>query len=812
MSDEFSIERTKNGTVRLSITKVSDIKDRRLGIADETIAELIHAALSRYIGGLNGWRAGTYELCRVLAGVAHLGFPEGPAAERKHYGSLPTRPPRGIPPAGFSVAKTVMRSNHLRPLELNDLWAGALALDGEFATLPLDLVTQFVHPVLWPMFETSIRWGPGELVAWIRRYFLLAARGKLPPNFRPLSRGSIETQMTACWRWMLVLKGLQEGRYRQYLTTEAEQALQQWVSVPQRLDVRALGAKPANRDRTAPELEATREAYYRLEQRIAAKRTSKRGRRLMLRLLHDRCLLHVYAYSPRSEPLAGMRAAGDVDFHNNRLRFRELKDKREDTVEGIWKPAHPKLMADLREYMDYVGLTNSNGHTPLDQLDPDIYGACDPGSDYRPATRACALPLWISGRIYYDEKTGEPLPPSTRNRERIGRGVEARPNPRFPDPESLSRQIGVILAPYTGGVRKTGHTLRHLGQKLAEEGARDYLTAHDEPPYVTPQVIAAALLDHTMPGGIGAVYADLEPQRERLAGIAAYAITEYLTGDRGAKLGLDEERIIASRRRLEEAQAQLTFAQARVTELARELSAVRDHAHPRQSQIAALRQQKRTLRATALNDGHKLSEAAYRHLEQRLQQLDDELDDRRDELTALQGCLAAELAEESTVEREAAVRLHSAEEALLKASQARLALPPGQQPGDLDERLQELLGEVNPDGEREVEDQEPSLVRDWLTVKEYAFVMGIPHSTMRRYIRDALATDEGFPFDGGPANHRNPWFQPVAEILESYGPRVRRFNFDALNISRYTPGQIAAMKQFLRSIPVQGGAIPDAGH
>ncbi len=208
------------------------------------------------------------------------------------------------------------------------------------------------------------------------------------------------------------------------------------------------------------------------------------------------------------------------------------------------------------------------------------------------------------------------------------------------------------------------------------------------------------------------------------------------------------------------------------------------------------------LRAKAIEEGHALPEQEYRRLEQQLQQVDDHLEELRDELTAVQGQLAADLGEEHRFAREATARVHRAEEALREAAEARLPLLPGTEPGDLAKRLQELLEGTNRVGtEDHSADDEPDLARRWLTVNEYAAVMGSTHSTIRRYIRDALASEDGFPFAGGAANHRNPWFQPIEQILESYGPRTRRFNFDTLELSRYTPGQIAAMKRLLASFP-----------
>lgn len=39
--------------------------------------------------------------------------------------------------------------------------------------------------------------------------------------------------------------------------------------------------------------------------------------------------------------------------------------------------------------------------------------------------------------------------------------------------------------------------------------------------------------------------------------------------------------------------------------------------------------------------------------------------------------------------------------------------------------------------------------------------------------------------------------QPIGQILETHGARTRRFNFEALDLPRHTPGQIASMRSLL---------------
>jgi hypothetical protein len=350
--------------------------------------------------------------------------------------------------------------------------------------------------------------------------------------------------------------------------------------------------------------------------------------------------------------------------------------------------------------------------------------------------------------------------------------------------------------------------LRHLARQLGHRVAAEYLQEANEPPHINGEVMVEALLDWTMSGNMRR-YGDIERERDRLAGIVSRGITEYLTGDRGAQFGLDEGAIIHARTRLQEAQAEVAAAEASVAEGEEHFAALRAPDDPHKQNIARLRERKRQLRAELIDQGGALSAADFRRREHEVGRVDDELDEERDRLAGLQEEAAANLQEATTLLRIASETAHQAEEGLRLAAERRIPLPAGDQPGDVAARIQELLsGTLRVHRDDVPSRGEDDLVRRWLSTPEYAAVIGLSHSTLRRQIRDCLANGRSYPFAGGADDRRQPWFQPLGEILEELSPRRRRFSFDALDLSRYTPTQIRHMRAIMSSVGTVGRSAP----
>jgi hypothetical protein len=93
------------------------------------------------------------------------------------------------------------------------------------------------------------------------------------------------------------------------------------------------------------------------------------------------------------------------------------------------------------------------------------------------------------------------------------------------------------------------------------------------------------------------------------------------------------------------------------------------------------------------------------------------------------------------------------------------------------------------------------VIRNWLTIQEYAAVVGISYSALRKHLNKAFMSPDGLPFPRGHQNPLNRWFQPIEEILIFDGVHGRRFNVDALDLTLYPPDQVNEMRTILQTIP-----------
>jgi hypothetical protein len=98
--------------------------------------------------------------------------------------------------------------------------------------------------------------------------------------------------------------------------------------------------------------------------------------------------------------------------------------------------------------------------------------------------------------------------------------------------------------------------------------------------------------------------------------------------------------------------------------------------------------------------------------------------------------------------------------------------------------------------------ESPAAIRNWLTIQEYAAIVGISYSGLRKHLNKAFMSPDGLPFPRGSQNSLNRWFQPIEEILIFDGRHGRRFNVDALDLTLYPPEQVNEMRRILQTIPV----------
>jgi integrase len=280
------------------------------------------------------------------------------------------------------------------------------------------------------------------------------------PYGGPISEGTIDALLTAGWRFARAVSAV---------SIEVGEEPSPWHRLPAPVTAAALGALPANTDRSAPPVAAVRDALERLSHAIEDEPTASH---LRVRLVRNRLLLALLACTgARVSAISRLRVS---DYEPNRQRARDnagpaLRLRPGKTVPDHvvrWKP----LPAEVGEWIEF--------HLESSGLSHEL-----------------------------------PLFPTARDRTRAMR------------PDLLTKLLlhgeGMTLA-------RSAHTLRHLAERLAYQVGREHV-AENGAELVPPQAYADALLDHafaTDPLG----YKDLDQQREELAGIAAASIWRRLRG------------------------------------------------------------------------------------------------------------------------------------------------------------------------------------------------------------------------------------------------------------------------------------------
>jgi len=772
------------------VTDLTDLSDQRLGIPDPELAQLVWCALSRQLGTTGGWRGWAYDINATLAGIGQL--------EVRHKGTKSVRP--RVEPAPFPEVpalpwpgpENALRRLGLEPSDVDTLWEEADQLEEEFATLPLPLVLALYPPAIWPVVAAAIEWGPYELNRRLERWLRLAARGDAPGG-RHLAPASLRKVMNSVRHFMRVLKTLEETGYPSEL-------LERWQRMPDPIAIDrkwSSGRERPTRERVAPTLEPLRLVRADLELKISQLERTERGRLALREPLRDQSLLDLFVLTAgRVEPISLM-LVGDFRWDypcedgvdRPAVLMKELKGQR---WVKRWKPIPEEAARRLKRYIDYLGIADQAEHT-----------------------------LWPGQWVHYERATGVQV--SGRAGRRLPPGVSRMPDPTPQRKNQLSRHVMRLLRPHLSG-RMSAHLIRRFGQKTAKNVARDYLDAHPQTDeYITPEVMAKCLLDHAF-GSLAARYEELthESFRERWSRIVAAGVWDYYAGDRGAKRGLDRERIVYAKRGFQEAQADFRAAEESLRGLERLQIEHEESRNPLQCELAKLvttsdrelaelRTKRQAITSAVLSADGELSEAEWRRYEVSRARIDDEIDGLRGIALSEERRLTREIEADqkrlSRLQREGATELRRLNDVAVErraeleaACAARVPVSDHERPGDLQAELELLLTGVQT-GERSGSEQveEPQLLRERLTAREYAAAMGIALGTLNRHIREALASETGFAFPVG--DRRNAWFQPLNEIFEEISPRRRYFLFSLLDLSKYHPTQSARMKATLQTGP-----------
>jgi hypothetical protein len=564
-----------------------------------------------------------------------------------------------------------------------------------------------------------------------------------------------------------------------------KEALREWTYLPPRVATAALPTLSHEHDsqaNEAAELRAVRRHLALLDRQISVAKRTTQGRRHLLPRLRDRALLETAVVTAsRRESLAAMDVSDILPAYvcpwdgtaRPAIRLTELKGKRhEEHVIAISEEHHRHIV----EYLEYAGIDDKPDHQ-----------------------------MWHGQWTYWDTVSGEqllaaegsPLYETIAGRERVTRVLptcEMTPDSMSAILKTLASRCGV------NGRQHTAHSLRHLASQTCKTGAKSYLDDHPEiPNYVTPETIAMALMGHEFKK-VADMYDELNKtaMKRRCAAIGAAVNWGLLRGEQGAEPGLDEQRILAAKQSLQETQAEMTASERRSADLEARLARIEDGVHPAQSKIAEHRERRSAMRAELMARlaAGTVSDLDFRKNEIERQEIEDAVDHLRDELVLEERRLNRDVRVEAGLQRNLDRRISECLAELDAAVAARVPLPDLVEGYDIDARLAELLDGV-PAFEHGGEGAEPQLVREKLTLQEYASVMGIPLSSLRRQLVKSLASRDGFAFAGGRNNPRQPFGQPVEQVLEVHGPHSRYVVFSKLDLSWYHPDQIREMKRLL---------------
>jgi integrase len=472
--------------------------------AEERIVMLV---LSRFIGESEGWRAYTYNLCRIVAAL------DGLDVVRNPDGTLKERPWR-------SGKLVIQAHKDLDPKSLDRKWVAART---QGRPLERELLAEFVPEMLWPSIATLMCDGPDETIAKARNTFDCWAVGlfsngeERPAGARAAS--NLQVYIAALWSLMRRLCDLREslnGADREYLKEWKRQSL------PKAPLAEEFNAEEAARDRSAPPLIAVRRALKGLDARIQHKKRLAHQRKHLFEELRNRAMFALLAiHGMRAEALWALNVENFLPQH-------EFPDGSRGAALIV-----PRVKRERVEHAKYV---------PQEVAD------------------------WIQEYLaYIDAKPGEPMwrpKQKARRGERLTQQMSTDVLIRYLSPHCEGR----LYSPHT--MRHLASSLATLVgiEWIRERPAAFLLGAHGMPS--APQTFSDVLLGHAL-HHIADRYRDMDSKqsREIWTKITVEGIWEWIWGDKGARKGPDLKLISDAEQKAERAQIELRGVEAKLDQL-----------------------------------------------------------------------------------------------------------------------------------------------------------------------------------------------------------------------------------------------------
>ena len=199
---------------------------------------------------------------------------------------------------------TALKRLGIGHVELEAYWRGAKNRADD-ACLPVAWLLEFVPGGLWPAVRTLVAWGPYEAGTRAEEAVALLAETPIRCGTRrraagsPIAAGTLESRVDCLWGLMQALLELRAKVQASANPSLSFVLLEQWTVRPERVDVKACGAKEAHLDNSGPPVQDCADNLLRLYQNYQGALPHRRYLRLR-RLLFQALLALI---GPREDAL-----------------------------------------------------------------------------------------------------------------------------------------------------------------------------------------------------------------------------------------------------------------------------------------------------------------------------------------------------------------------------------------------------------------------------------------------------------------------------------------------------------------------------
>jgi hypothetical protein len=478
-------------------------------------ARLVLCLLSRFLGrGQAQSRSQLYAMMQMLMACCIVDVVQDGEAEAAPHAEL-----AGV---AWPHASSVFKRLGIDAEMLERYWLRARNRASD-ACFPVEWVTCFFPPALWPAVGSLVGWGPEGTRVRLEAAVIALAERRTQKQHRRRAKGSPLASGTVN-AWLIALLGLTDElvQLRSQLVASRQPALpvervEPWTAKPRRPNLRECGVKPSGQDNTGPAIADVQQRLHELarDYQVHPQYPYRRLRRLILLSLTG-------LLGPRATALRTLNVAdfvpdvpGPDGARRDVLEIRPGKTWQRDEVHRL--PLPNEIAGWIREWIAINGFETRQQDTPL-----------FPHKKPKPGLKLTYLSqvgfyMAIAGRRHED-----------------GSGQRA-------------------LVPLNGdpflGYR--AHGLRHTSEVLIQQAAVQLkMESPGRFDHYTPEDFSRAMLGHALERSVADVYRDVS--REKLSYLVVDTAWSILWGEGTARLGIDPYAITDTRERVETLRAAMT--------------------------------------------------------------------------------------------------------------------------------------------------------------------------------------------------------------------------------------------------------------